>query len=139
VLRKARPYPDIEVLGVLPDNHEVDVLRPFAGEGSLDSLQELDGTQVHVLVEVEPERKEDPLLKDAPLHPVVPDGAEVNCPELLEFPEVVLGEEPAVRKVAVGPDVEVRPFDIEVILLSCRFEDLLSFVYDLRADPVAAD
>ena len=131
--------PDVEVLGVLADHDEVDLGRALVRERGRHAGQELDRPEVHVLVEVEPEREQDPLLEDARLHPVVADRAEVDGRELREFGEVVLGQELAGLEVAVRADRELGEVQVEAVPLAGGLEDAAALLHDLGADPVPAD
>ena len=70
-----RPLPqepagaDVEVLVVLADDDHVDVLGPLAADRALDAREELDRAEVDVLVKIEPQPEQDPLLEHARGHP----------------------------------------------------------------------
>ncbi len=115
--------PDVEVLRVLADHDEVDLGRSLVRQRRLHAGQELDRPEVDVLVEVEPEREQDPLLEDAGLDALVADRTEVDRPELREFREVVLGQELAGLEVAVRADRELGEVEVEAVALAGRFED----------------
>ena len=80
---------DVEVLVVLADDDHVDVVGPLALDRRLDARVEPDRAEVDVLVEVEPEPEQDPLLEDARRHAGMPDRAQedrVAAPEVVERP-----------------------------------------------------
>ncbi len=130
---------DVEVLGILPDHHKVDVLRLLVRERCPDAIEEFDRPEVDELVEVKPDRKQDALLEDSGLHPGIADGPEVDRLELREVPDVLFREEFPGREVALRADVEVGPRYVEPEPLSRGVEDLFTRRHDLGTDPVSAD
>ena len=75
-LRSEAAGAHVEVLVVLADDDHVDVVGPLAADRALDAREEVDRTEVDVLVEVEPQPQQDSLLQHARGHLGVADGAE---------------------------------------------------------------
>ena len=131
---------DVGALGALAHHDEVDVTG--GGERRDDSGQDRRRSQVHVVVECEPQPQEQPTLDDpageARVTRVTADRPEQDDLVLRERHEVVVGEDLAdCEKVpcpeGVGGDVD------RGVIRHCRSEDLDGLGHHLGPDPVAGD
>ena len=105
-LRKP-PDPDVQAFHVLPHDHEVDVLGPLVRQRRLHVRVQPHGPQVDVLVQLEAQAQEDPLLEDAGLHVGMADGAEVDRVEPAQRLHRVVGKRLARLQVARAAPVEL--------------------------------
>ncbi len=74
----ATAYADVEVLRVLANHNEIDIFGTLILQRRPDALQEFDGPEVHILVEVEAHGQKNALLQDAGRDARVADGTQVD-------------------------------------------------------------
>ena len=69
---------DVQVLRVLPDHDEVHVIGTLVLQRAVHARVQLDGTQVDIEVQFEPDRQQDALFQQARRAVRMSDGAEVD-------------------------------------------------------------
>jgi len=91
------------------------------------------------LVEEEAQREENALFQYAGGDPSVTDSPEINRPEPGEIGQVVLGEELARFEIALRPDIELLPVDIEGEAVCRCLEDFFALGNDLGANAIPSN
>jgi hypothetical protein len=127
----------VEVLGVLADHDEVDVLGAAAGQRRLHARQQLHGTQVDVLVELEPQVEQQALLEDARSHAGMADRPEEDGILAPQQVEPALGDDLACPQVAVAAPVEGLDVVAEALELRDGREHLQRLGGDFGAGAVS--
>ena len=131
------PGADVHAFGVLPEDDQVHVFRPFVAQRTEPCVEEADGTEVHVEIEFEAQAQQDlPAVAhvgDARIaEGTEQDGIEVGAEGL----ERLVGEGRAILQIALGPEVEGLPGQGEPFPLGHGGEDLQALVHHLRTDAV---
>jgi hypothetical protein len=114
----------VEIFRVLADDDEVDVVRAAAGQRRLHARQQLHGTEVDVLVELEPQIEQQPLLEDAGGHLRMADRPQEDRVLRAQQVEAPFGNDLAGLQVAIAPPVEILDFVGEAFELGDRREHL---------------
>ena len=100
----------VEVLGVLPQEDDVEVLLRFERSVGMPGLGR---PQVDVLVEGRPHLDQDALLQHSRRHPGVADGAEVHRLVLADESDVLVGQQLPGPQVAVRAQVHVVQLELD--------------------------
>ena len=82
----------VDALGVLPHDDEVDLFRPLVLQRRVNIGVELDRAQVDVLIELEAQLEQDPLLEDTRLHVRMADGTQVDGVKAAQVVDRRLGQ-----------------------------------------------
>ena len=98
---------------------------------------EADGTKVDVLVEVEPEPEQDPLLEDSRRDVGMAHGAQQDGVAGAEPADRRLGQDLAGRQIPLAPQVEPLEFVLQAVKLCHIFKYRKAFCDHLGADAVA--
>jgi hypothetical protein len=133
------PRARVEPLGVLPDEHHVDLRGIDGRERQRHARVRPGGAEVHVLVESEPDPQQQVALQHAGGDAGVAHRAEVQGvqpPELLQHGvgERLAGPQPPLAAEVVLDRVQGEPPG-----RGDRVEDLAALAHDLRAGSVARD
>ena len=88
-----RSDPYVEVLSILPDNHEINIMGCLAGKRGLNPVKQPDRAKVDIHIEMEAECEEYSFLQDPRFYPLVTDGPKVDRPELRELLQFIFGDE----------------------------------------------
>jgi hypothetical protein len=131
--------PRVQALAVLPDHHEVDIGLRLRGDEGLHARIPDDRTEVDVLVELEPDPKEQVALEDPRFHARVADGPEEDGVHLSKHLEFLVGEDLTGLQVPVGTEVQGNGLDIETIGSRDRSEHLQALLDDLGPGAVPRD
>ncbi len=129
----------VQPLRVLPHHHEVDLLGALVLERALDAGVELDRPQVDVLVELEANTEEEPLLQDARRHLRMAHGSQVDCVEAAKLLQHGIRKDLAGLQVAVAAQVVRLGLVTKAGGGGSGLQDLQPLLNDLQADPVAGD
>ena len=127
----------VQALGVLPDDHQVEVLKLVPRHGAADARAELGRPQVHVQVEFGAQPEQQAALQDARRHRRVADRAEQDRVCRPQFVQHAVGQHLAGR-VPVPRAERVRaPLDPEAAARGDGIDAAPRHRGDLGADPVA--
>ena len=107
----------VGVARVLADHDVIDLVRAFVLQRRIDTREELDGTQVDVLIQLEAGLEQDPFLEDARRHVGMTDRAQENRIELPQFFDTTVGQGLARTFIAFATEIEFGQVDFEAKLL----------------------
>ena len=128
---------DVEILCILPHNHEINVFRSLVLQGAVDSLVELHRAQVDVLLELEAELEQQPLLEDSRSDVRMPYGAEIDRIEAAQCFNRALGENLARLQVAFTAEIKFLGTVLKAVFLADRVKNLESLGDDFGAGSIS--
>ncbi len=127
---------DVRTLGALPADDHVDVGRALARQWRGDAREQLHRTQVHVVVELEAQRQQDPALEDPRRHARVTDRAQQDRVLAPQLGQHRCGQRLARGVVAAGAEVVVGGRDEQTGQRRDGVEHLQALGDHLGPDPV---
>ena len=139
VLLQEPAHAAVQVFGVLADDDEVDVFRAFARQRRLDTRVQLDRAEVDVLIQLESQFQQQAFLQDARRDIGMPDGAQVDRVELLQFVDGACRQGLLGAEIAFSAEVVMLQLERKAFLLGdCRkhFECFRGY---FRACPVTTN
>ena len=136
-LARESPRADVKIFVVLADDNHVDVVGPLPLDRALDTCIKLDGPQVDVLVEVEPEAEQDSLFEDAGGDVGMADGAEQDGVAAAQPLDLGVGQDLPGLQVALAPQVEGDGLESDALDPGDGGEHLEGLGRHLGADAIA--
>ncbi len=135
------PAADLRVLtlGVLPHDHEVDVLRRAAGQRRSNARQQAHRPQIHVLVEASADGYQQAPERHVVRHLGVAHGAEKDGVEGPELLQAVLGHHRTGLKITFAGVGKLGELHGKLEAVGKRLQGPHPFGHDLAADAVAGD
>ncbi len=107
--------PAVEAFGVLPDHDHVDVVLGVGRHQRLHAGVPDHRAEVHELVQLEADPKQEVALEDPRRHPRVAHGPEQDRVGLPQRLEVGIGQRLPRSQVSLGSEVEVDELDLEAL------------------------
>ena len=130
----------VHIFRVFADDDEVEVFRALVAKRRRDAREQLNGTQINILIEFETQAEQEALFEDARLHVDVPDRAQKNRAKLAQLFDFVVGDDnPAVFQVAFAANVEIGQFELDIFKFRNFFQDFNRFADHFRPGSVAAE
>src|SRR5262249_11711409 len=131
---------DVNALGVLAKDDEVDVFRAAALQRHQAIVQRLHRTDVGVEVEPEAKAEQDVARVVEVRNAGIAERAEEHRPRLVgDAVGNLLRKRGLVAQIALRPQIELPKLDIEPAAFAVRFEDAPRLVNDLGPDPVSGE
>ncbi len=105
---RAATLPGIFALGILPDNHPIHILRDNVAQWALDARQQIDRTNIRVLIEALADRQPQAPERDVIRYVHGADGTKQNGVEPLERLDAVVRHQRAFALVSFRSPIKVR-------------------------------